>query len=49
MIAAAVEMAIICRIQGEGSHLCLDLMEEATFRLGLAGCTGVHFAVMVNK
>lgn len=35
MIAAAMEMCIIYRVQGDGSPSCLGLLEEAAFRPGL--------------
>ena len=49
VIAAATEMCIICRVQGENSHLCLGFMEEVAFRLGLEGWAGVHFATRMNR
>lgn len=48
MIAVAIEVCIILRVQGESSHLCLGLMDKAAFGLGLEGWA-VHFAMMTNK
>ena len=47
--AAAMEMCVICRVQGDSSHLCPGLVEEAAFRWGLWGWVGVHFDMMMNQ
>ena len=49
VIAAAIEACAICKVHGEGSHLCPGLMEEAACRLGLEGWAGIHFAMMMSK
>lgn len=49
VIAAAMEMYTIYRVQGDSSHLYLGLLEEAVFRQGLYGWAGVRFDMMVSK